>query len=95
MNIYQVIIKPVLTEKATGLTQSNVYTFEIHEKANKHQVAEVLQNMYKIKIDSVRILKRKGKTRRAGKKMNDIKLPDTKIAYVHVKEGKIDLFPQA
>jgi large subunit ribosomal protein L23 len=95
MKTHQVIVEPLLTEKSTNLVKSNVYTFHVHEDANKNQITAVLESTYKVKIDSIRIVKRKGKVRRAGRRMNTINMPDKKIAYVHLKEGKIDLFPQS
>lgn len=91
----QVILKPVLTEKATNMAKTNTYTFEVHTKANKHQITDVLEHIYKVKVDGVRIMNRKGKTRRAGRKMQTRVLPDIKLAYVTLKEGSIDLFPKA
>ena len=95
MNIHEVILKPVLTEKASGLTNVKVYTFEVGQKANKYMVKETLERLYNVKVGTVRILNRKGKTRRVGKKMATKQLKDKKIALVSLKEGKIDLFPQA
>lgn len=95
MNIEHIIIKPVLTEKSTNMTKNNVYTFIVSKKANKHVVASTLEKVYKVKVSNVRILTRAGKMKRAGKAMKQKQLPDTKIAYITVSEGKIDLFPQA
>lgn len=95
MRISEVILKPVLTEKASGLTNSKVYTFEVSEEANKHTVKEVLEKLYNIKVGSIRAMVRKGKIRRVGKKMQTKQLKDRKIMLVSLKEGKIDLFPQA
>ncbi|MEN9327528.1 MAG: hypothetical protein RI947_336 [Candidatus Parcubacteria bacterium] len=95
MNIEHVVIKPILTEKSTNLTKNNVYTFEVALKANKHSVASALEKVYKVKVGTVRMLQRMGKMKKAGKMMRLKKLPDTKIAYVTLTEGKIDLFPQS
>jgi large subunit ribosomal protein L23 len=96
MQINQIIIRPIITEKATRLVQSSVYTFEVHEKANKFQVEKTLSELYGVKISQISIVKRKGKTRRVGRRMKTKQLPDMKIAYVTVKEGKLSsLFPQA
>ncbi len=95
MNIKEVIINPVLTEKATDLAKNQVYMFSVNLKAKKPQIKTVLEKIYKVKVSSVRILIRKGKSKRSGRKMVTKKLPDRKIAYIKLKEGKIDLFPQA
>ncbi len=89
------IVKPVLTEKATNLAKTNTYTFEVAVNANKFQIANVLEKIYKVKVGSVRVMMRSGKTRRAGRKMQTRVLPSRKLAYVTLKEGTIDLFPKA
>ena len=95
MRIDQIIIKPILTEKATNLVKNKVYTFEVNPKANKYQIAESLEKLYQIKVGVVRVARRAGKVRKTGKKMIPKKTVPRKIAYIQVKEGKIDLFPQA
>jgi large subunit ribosomal protein L23 len=95
MKINNIIIEPVLTEKATGLVKENVYMFEVSSKANKHQVKEALQKLYKVKVGQVRIMVRKGKSRRLGRRMTATRLADKKFAFVKLTEGKLDLFPQA
>ncbi|MCL4363677.1 50S ribosomal protein L23 [Patescibacteria group bacterium] len=95
MNIKEVIINPVLTEKATNLTKDKVYMFNVSLNANKSKIKTVLEKIYKVKVASVGIMIRKGKKRRLGRRMVEKKLSDRKIAFVKLKEGKIDLFPQA
>ncbi len=94
MLITDVLIKPVLTEKASGLAVNKVYMFEVSSSASKNQITEALKKLYKVKIDSVRTLMHKGKSRRFGKSANKKQLPDKKIAFVKVSEGEIKLFPQ-
>ncbi len=94
MKIDQVIIRPVLTEKATNLAKEKTYMFEISLKANKNQVKKTLEKLYSVKVGRVRVMVRKGKERRVGKRMKSKQLPNIKIAYVELQEGKIDLFPQ-
>lgn len=69
--------------------------FEVEKKANKNQIKEALEKIYPLKIEKVTVVQRKGKMKRPGKRMRPKTLPDRKIAYVKVLEGKIDLFPQA
>ena len=88
-------IKPLMTEKASLLVGKNVYTFQIHQDVNKHKVTEIIENMYKVKVSHVNVAKKAGKIRRVGKFGKTKQLPDVKIAYVTLKEGKINLFPQA
>ena len=94
MLINKVLIKPILTEKATNLVQNNVYMFEVDKKANKHQVSLALEKLYKVKTGAVRMMIRKGKEKKVGKKGLFKKTADRKIAFIKLIEGKIDLFPQ-
>jgi len=94
MLINKVLIKPILTEKATNLVQNQVYMFEVDKGANKFQIKQALEKLYKVKTGEVKIMIRKGKTRKTGKKMKIKKMADRKIAFIKLKEGKIDLFPQ-
>ena len=95
MQINNVLIAPVLTEKATKLASTKIYMFYVEGKANKHQIGEAIKTLYGVKVGKLRVTNRAGKTRRIGKRMKTISLPDKKIAYVQVTEGKIGLFPQA
>ena len=95
MRINDVIIAPILTEKATNLVRDQVYMFQVNIKATKFQIKEVLEKLYSVKISDIRIMIRKGKKRRVGKKMITKKSADRKIVFVRVVKGKIDIFPQA
>ncbi|MBI5123004.1 50S ribosomal protein L23 [Candidatus Roizmanbacteria bacterium] len=94
MLINEVLIKPILTEKATNLVQNQVYMFEVDKRANKHQVKQALEKLYKVKTGEVKMMIRKGKEKKVGKKGLLKKTADRKIAFVKLIEGKIDLFPQ-
>lgn len=94
MLINEVLIKPILTEKATNLVQNQVYMLEVDKRANKFQIKQALEKLYKVKTGAVKIMVRKGKAKKTGKKMRIKKMADRKIALVKLIEGKIDLFPQ-
>ena len=95
MQIDNVFIRPVMTEKATQFVGRKIYTFEVNPKATKTQIAAALKKLYPVKVGAIRTVTRQGKTRRTGKKMVPQKMNNRKIAYITVTEGKIDLFPQA
>ena len=95
MKIEQVFIKPIVTEKATGLAARQIYTFEVDIKADKAQIATALEKLYKVKVAGVHVILRKGKSKKVGRLGKIKKLADKKIALIKVVEGKIDLFPQA
>lgn len=94
MRINSILIAPVLTEKATASAQKKVYMFEVDKRCNKNQVSHAVEELYGVKVDSIRIVIRKGKVRRVGKKMSSKTSMDRKIAMVTVKEGTISIFPQ-
>ncbi len=93
MKINEVIIKPILTEKATQEAKSQRYTFLVNIRANKHQIKNAVETIYSVKVAEVRVLNRKGKSRRIGRRQTTKKLPTVKKALVTVKQGKIELFP--
>ena len=95
MRINNIILKPLVTEKSTQQVKDNTYGFIVNIKAGKNQIAETVESLYKVTVESVRVVIRKGKTRRVGKKMVAKDMPDKKIAYVKLSKGTIDLFPKA
>jgi large subunit ribosomal protein L23 len=94
MKIETVLIHPVLTEKATNLVKDNVYTFIVSEKANKFQIKEAVEKLYKVKVSAIKSVTRKGKQKKVGRRMITKQLSDKKIVYIKLAEGKIDIFPQ-
>ncbi len=62
----EVIVRPVITEKSARLSQAGQYVFIIHEHANKPQVAEAIEKLFKVKVLSVRTINRPGKVKRRG-----------------------------
>ena len=62
---YQVIFRPLVTEKGTYLSEAfNAYTFEVHPQANKLDIRNAVQHIWKVRVDKVRTQNRAGKTRR-------------------------------
>ena len=65
---YQVIIRPIVTEKAFhNSTARNTYTFEVHKLASKTDVKEAIEALYDVKVVAVTTQNRKGKKRRTRK----------------------------
>lgn len=95
MKINTVVLNPVITEKTTRLSQDKVYAFQVNMDANKFQIAQTIEKLYGVEVDSIRMMTRKGKEKRVGRKMITKRMPDIKIALVKVKKGTIDLFPQS
>jgi large subunit ribosomal protein L23 len=61
-----IIIKPVVTEKSSSLMEGNKYTFEVHRSANKIQVRQAIEEIFKVKVLSVNTLNVGGKPKRMG-----------------------------
>lgn len=95
MKINSVLNQPLITEKSTQLAGKSVYLFDVSRDANKHQVARTVESLYDVTVKSVKMVVRKGKEKRVGRKMKTKQMPDRKIAYVTVSKGEIDLFPKA
>ena len=65
MDPYQVVIKPLITEKGTIQNEElNQYAFHVHERANKQQIREAIEKIYEVRVEKVRTMKRQGKERR-------------------------------
>ncbi|MCX5669800.1 MAG: 50S ribosomal protein L23 [Planctomycetota bacterium] len=65
MDPYQVVIKPLITEKGTTQNEKlNQFTFQVHDRANKAQIREAIETIYEVRVLKVRTLKRRGKVRR-------------------------------
>ena len=64
---YQVILRPVVTEKSMEQSQDdelNAYTFEVHQQASKDQIRAAIEQLFEVRVVSVRTQKRHGKPRR-------------------------------
>ena len=65
MDLYQVLIRPVLTEKSEKLRQQGVYVFEVHPKANKILIKKAVEKIYGVKPRKVNISYKKRKRKRS------------------------------
>jgi large subunit ribosomal protein L23 len=62
---YQVVIRPLITEKATHLSERhNAYTFEVNPLANKTEIKNAIEILFNVKVAAVRTQNRRGKPRR-------------------------------
>jgi len=91
MHIYEVLRRPVVTEKNTDLMTQNKYVFEVLQKANKAQIKAAVEKAFKVNVLSVNVVtvpsKPKGFGRLRGHR------PAWKKAIVTLKEGdKIEIF---
>jgi large subunit ribosomal protein L23 len=90
-DIYSILVKPILTEKAVGLGQTqNTYAFEVEESATKIDIRKAVETLFKVKVVSVRTARKVGVTKRFGPRW--VKSPDVRRAYVTLAEGdRIDV----
>lgn len=91
-NVYEVIIRPVITEKATEqLDRNQVYTFMVARQANKIEIAQAVEKLFNVKVDSVRTMQYRGKQRRVGRNVGQ--RPSWKKAVVTLRAGDtIEIF---
>lgn len=91
MEPYDVLKKPLVTEKSTSLLQENKYTFEVDPRANKTEIKQAVQSIFKVKVEKVNTMRVKGKTKRVRNIPG--KTPDRKKAIVTLRKGdKIEIF---
>ena len=60
---YDIIVAPVVTEKATVASEHNKVVFRVSSKATKPQIKEAVEKLFDVKVKSVNTLVRKGKTK--------------------------------
>ncbi len=88
MNANQIIRRPLVTEKSTMLRENgtNIIAFEVDPKANKIQVKDAVEQLFKVKVDEVRLFNVRGKVKRMGRYSG--KRRDWRKAYVRLKAGE-------
>jgi len=85
--IYSVIRRPLITEKAlTTRELQGALVFEVAANASKSEVKQAVEQLFKVKVASIRTASVVGKERRRGKFSGY--LPDWKKAYVRLKAGE-------
>lgn len=92
MNIYEVLRRPLTTEKTSGLAEKGKYCFAVAMSANKIQVKQAVEAAWpKVHVVDVNIIHVRGKMRRRGRRVS--RLPDWKKAIITLKPGDtIELF---
>ena len=63
----EIVKAPVITEKAANLGQKNVYVFKVDPKANKTEIKQAIEKIFKVQVEEVRTLNVKPKKRRVGR----------------------------
>ncbi len=91
MHLYEVLCRPLITEKNAMLQSQGKYAFEIAREANKQQIKQAVEKAFKVKVLAVNVMTVPGKTRRVGRQQ--VLTQSWKKAIVTLKPGdKIELF---
>lgn len=91
MHSYEVLRRPIVTEKNTELMAQNKYSFEVALGANKHQIKEAVEKAFKVKVAQVNVITVPAKERGFGRLRGQTS--PWKKAVVTLKPGqKIEIF---
>ena len=94
MNARQVIIRPVISEKSYALLAANKYTFRVHDRAHKLQIAHAVEEIFEVNVRAVRTSTVKSKPKRRG--LHSGRSRSWKKAVVQLAPGeRIELFEGA
>jgi large subunit ribosomal protein L23 len=94
-NLYDVIRRPLLTEKSTLLKESQqTLVFEVHRDATKPEIRKAVEALFDTKVADVRVARVHGKVKRQGRHSG--RRPDWKKAFVVLKKGEkmVEFFDQ-
>jgi len=90
-NARDILLRPVVSEKSYGLLDEGKYTFVVAPDANKTQIKQAVEEVFRVKVTGVNTLNRQGKRRRTRTGWG--KRADTKRAIVTLADGdRIDIF---
>jgi large subunit ribosomal protein L23 len=91
VHLYEVLRRPLVTEKNAALQALGKYAFDVDEVATKPQVKQAVEKAFKVSVTAVNVMMVPGKTRRIGRR--EVKTQSWKKAIVTLKPGdKIELF---
>jgi large subunit ribosomal protein L23 len=91
MHIYEVLRRPIVSEKSIILQGRSKYTFAVASGASKHQIKEAVETAFKVDVLGVNVITVQGSTRKIGRRR--IVISPWKKAIVTVKAGqKIEFF---
>ena len=82
---YDIIIRPVLTEKSYDGMADKKYAFEVAMNANKTEIKKAIETIFDVKVESVNTMRIEGKLKRQGRTQG--RRPERKKAYVKLTEG--------
>jgi large subunit ribosomal protein L23 len=91
MNLYEVLRRPLVTEKSTALKEQGKYVFEVAPEANKHQVKQAVEKAFNVSVAHVNMVKQPGKMKRFGRRRVETS-PFKKAIVTLAPGGKIEFF---
>ena len=87
MNAQQIIRRPLVTEKSSiGREEENLVTFAVDPRANKHEIARAIEELFAVKVVDVHTMRQPRKKKRVGKHIGF--KPEWKKAIVKLAEGQ-------
>jgi large subunit ribosomal protein L23 len=86
MDAYEVLRRPVVTEKTNAQSDSQRYTFEVDVRANKQQIKDAVEHVFNVQVLAVNVVNVRGKQRRWGRILGRTK--DWKKATVTLAAGQ-------
>jgi len=86
MDPRDILIRPKITERTTDLMAEGKYVFVVDKRANKIQIADAVEEIFKVKVEKVNTVNVKGKTKRKGRTQG--KRPNYKKAIVKLAPGE-------
>lgn len=93
MLIGSIVKKPIITERSLRDAKRGIFTFEVDKNANKHQIRERVEDLFKVHVQKITSANLHGKKRLVGKRRTPVQQPNRKKAWVTLAAGeKIDLF---
>jgi large subunit ribosomal protein L23 len=91
VNVREVIVRPVVSEKSYALLAANKYTFRVHESANKTQVRQAVEEIFGVRVTGVRTVWVKAKPKRRGWSTGKRRRWKKAVVTLHA-EDSIELF---
>ena len=86
-NVYEVVRRPLITEKSTTLREAqHTLCFEVQKDATKAEIKRAVERLFEVKVAAVRVTNVRGKLKRQGRYQG--RRPDWKKAYVVLKKGE-------
>ena len=94
LDVHDILIAPVVSEKSYSLIEGNKYSFRVHEKAHKTQIRQAVEQLFEVHVEGVNVLKVQSKPKRRGAQRG--KKAGWKKAIVQLREGeRIEIFEGA